>query len=82
MIKYDQDYIKYNEILKSIEYFDSFSETFLFETYRETLIIDNELPFPEGFSIQDKDLFYRLKFRALNSNRTHINLDPNLPKIN
>ena len=51
-----------------VEYFKTFSETFIFETYKDTLLMDSELPFPpELLSIENKELFYRLKFRALNS---------------
>jgi hypothetical protein len=67
--KFDQDFNKHNEALQTISYLESLSETFIFNTYRDILLIDSEMPLPDGLAEENKDLFYRLKFRALNSTR-------------
>jgi hypothetical protein len=69
MTKFDTEYSNLLEKFKSIKYLDCLSETFIFETYKETLLIDNEISFPEDVSQVNRDMFYRLKFRALNNSR-------------
>jgi len=34
------------------------------------LLVDSEISFPEDISQENRDMFYRLKFRALNSARS------------
>jgi len=46
------------------------SETFIFETYKKLLLHDSEKPFPEDIPQESRDMFYRLKFRAINSSRS------------
>jgi len=70
--KFDQDYNKNNEAFHTISYLESLSETFIFKTFRDILLVDSEMPLPDGLAEENKDLFYRLKFRAINSTRLEI----------
>jgi len=54
-------------MVEQIKYLENMSETFIFETYKKILKNDSEEPFPEDISLENRDMFYRLKFRALNS---------------
>ena len=38
----------------------------IFNEYRQVLLYDQLAEFPDDFTLKDRDLFYRLKFRALN----------------
>jgi hypothetical protein len=75
--KFDKDYNKYNEAFQTISYLESLSESFIFKTYRDILLVDSEMPLPNGLAEENKDLYYRLKFRAINSTRLEINKNIN-----
>ena len=57
-------------MITTIAYLEMMSETFIYETYQKILLSDSEKPFPEEISLENRDMFYRLKFRALNSTRS------------
>ena len=72
MKKYDIDYYAYNETFQNVNYLESLSETFIFKNYKDILLIDSEMGFPEDISPANIDMYYRLKFRAHNSIRLEI----------
>jgi hypothetical protein len=37
----------------------------IFGNYDKVLMMDSDRPFPRDFSQEDRDIFYRLKFRAM-----------------
>jgi hypothetical protein len=84
MANYNEDYLKFDEVFKTIKYLESLSETFIFNTYKEALLIDTEIPFPEDISQENRDMFYRLKFRALNWTRSSVRetLDAKVSSLN
>jgi hypothetical protein len=70
MRNFEGNYTNYQDILTTINYLELMSETFIFETYKKILLNDSEKAFPEDISLENRDMFYRLKFRALNSSRS------------
>jgi hypothetical protein len=55
-------------MLRPLEYFQKMTEEVIFERYQDILKKDQTEAFAAGFSDQNKEMFYRLKFRALNIN--------------
>ena len=66
MKKNNTDYEKHKENYNIISYLEELSESYIFKTYKEALLSDDESPFPDDISQENRDMFYRLKFRALN----------------
>jgi hypothetical protein len=65
--KFDAGAPTYLEALPRLGYLESLTESGLFEAYREALLHDTEISFPADFTQENRERYYRLKFRALNS---------------
>jgi hypothetical protein len=60
----------YTEALPRFGYLESLTESGLFEAYRAALLHDTEKCFPADFTQENRERYYRLKFRALNAARS------------
>ena len=65
--KLDSTYDSYNQALGKFDYLQSVSESSIFTAYHQALLHDNELWFHKEMTHENKEMFYRLKFRAMNS---------------
>ena len=68
--KFDAAAPAYTEALPRFGYLESLTESGLFEAYRAALLHDTEKSFPGDFTQENRERYYRLKFRALNAART------------
>jgi hypothetical protein len=66
---FDESFKTYEEALPKFEYLKSVTETFIFTAYNAVLLHDTEKFFPKDMTQENKEMYYRLKFRALNSAR-------------
>jgi hypothetical protein len=66
---FDESFKTYEEALPKFEYLKSVTETFIFTTYNSVLLHDTEKFFPKDMTQENREMYYRLKFRALNSAR-------------
>ena len=66
---FDESFKSYNEALPKFEYLKSVTESFIFNAYNAVLLHDTEKFFPKDMTQENKEMYYRLKFRALNSAR-------------
>ena len=65
MIEMEKDYDKQSQSVSACKYLSTLSESTLLEQYREVVESENVTPF--AFTAQEhKDMYYRLKIRALN----------------
>ena len=68
--KFDAAYAIYFGALPKFGYLESLTESSLFEAYRAALLYDTERSFPANFTQENRERYYRLKFRALNAARS------------
>jgi hypothetical protein len=68
--KFDAAAPTYTEALPGFGYLEILSESGLFEAYRAALLHDTEKSFPADFTQENRERYYRLKFRALNAARS------------
>jgi hypothetical protein len=68
--KFDAAAPAYTEALPRFGYLESLTESGLFEAYRAALLHDTEKSFPGDFTQENRERYYRLKFRALNAARS------------
>ena len=61
----DMDYERLGLQIKRFEPLKNLSESSLFKNFLPALHHASQLPFPPTFTLAHRDLFYRLKFRAL-----------------
>ena len=47
MMKFDEHFNNFKDILMKITYLENMSETLIYKTYTEILLHDSEKPFPE-----------------------------------
>ena len=73
--KFDEAAATYEESLPKFEYLQHFSESALFTAYRAALLHDTERNFADDLTDENKQQYYRLKFRALNAARIQTNED-------
>ena len=63
---FDQKFNTYQEPLTKIEYLKNITETDVFTAYSKVILHDTEKCFPDEMTQQNREMFYRLKFRANN----------------
>ena len=63
---FDESFKTYEEALPKFAYLKTVTESFIFTTYNAVLIHDTEKFFPKDMTQENKEMYYRLKFRALN----------------
>jgi hypothetical protein len=68
--KFDAAAPTYTEALPRFGYLEILTESGLFEAYRAALLHDTEKCFPADFTQENRERYYRLKFRALNAARS------------
>jgi hypothetical protein len=68
---FDQFFKVYEDALQKFYYLKNVTESFIFTAYNAVLLHDTEKCFPHHFTQQDMEIYYRLKFRALNSTRVN-----------
>jgi hypothetical protein len=66
---FDESFKTYEEALPKFEYLNTITETFIFNAYNAVLLHDTEKSFPKDMTQENREMYYRLKFRALNSAR-------------
>jgi len=66
---FDESFKTYEEAIPKFEYLKTVTETFIFTAYNAVLLHDTEKFFPKDMTQENKEMYYRLKFRALNSAR-------------
>ena len=66
---FDEGYQKYLENYENFKYLESVSETWLFTNYISAIKYDSLRPFSNEFTLENRDMLYRLKFKALNAVR-------------
>ena len=66
---FDESFKTYYEALPKFEYLKTVTESFIFTSYNAVLLHDTEKFFPKDMTQENKEMYYRLKFRALNSAR-------------
>ena len=68
--KFDAAAPTYLEALPRFGYLESLTESGLFEAYIAALQHDTEISFPADFTQENRERYYRLKFRAFNAARS------------
>lgn len=68
--KFDVAVPTYLEALPTFGYLESLTESGIFKAYRAALLHDTEKSFPADFTQENRERYYRLKFRALNEARS------------
>jgi len=68
--QFDESYKAYREVLPQLEYLKTITEAIVCRAYHAALLHDSEKYFTASMSDNNKEQFYRLKFRALNLART------------
>jgi hypothetical protein len=66
---FDESFRTYENALPKFEYLKTVTETFIFTAYNAVLLHDTEKFFPKDMTQENREMYYRLKFRALNSVR-------------
>jgi hypothetical protein len=66
---FDESFKTYDEALPKFAYLKTVTETFIFTAYNTVLLHDTEKYFPKDMTQENREMYYRLKFRALNSAR-------------
>jgi hypothetical protein len=66
---FDESFKTYDEALPKFEYLKTVTESFIFSAYNKVLLHDTEKFFPKILTQENREMYYRLKFRALNSAR-------------
>jgi hypothetical protein len=66
---FDESFKTYDEALPKFEYLKTVTESFIFTAYNKVLLHDTEKFFPKILTQENREMYYRLKFRALNSAR-------------
>ena len=59
----------FNGFLPKFEYLQDITETTLFQIYLEVLIHDTEKYFPDDMNAENREQYYRLKFRAAKTSK-------------
>lgn len=68
--KFDAAAPTFTEALPRFGYLESLTESCLFEAYRAALLHDTDKSFPVDFTQENRERYYRLKFRAFNAARS------------
>ena len=66
---FDESFKTYEEALPKFAYLKTVTESFIFTAYNAVFLHDTEKFFPKDMTQENKETYYRLKFRALNSAR-------------
>ncbi len=66
---FDKSYASLKDAIPRFGYLKTLSELDLFKAYKAAIQHDTEKPFPATLNHENREMYYRLKFRALNSNR-------------
>lgn len=66
---FDKSYAALKDAVQKFDYLKTLSELEVFKAYKAAIQHDSEKPFPATMSHENREMYYRLKFRALNSNR-------------
>jgi hypothetical protein len=66
---FDEYFKTYEDVLPKFEYLKAVTETFIFTAYNAVLIHDTDKFFTKDMTQENRKMYYRLKFRALNSAR-------------
>jgi hypothetical protein len=68
---FDNSFKNYDEALSKFAYLKTVTESFIFTAYNAVLVHDTEKFFPKDMTQDNREMYYRLKFRALNSARVN-----------
>ena len=66
---FDESFKTFDEALPKFEYLKTVTESFIFTAYNAVLLHDTEKFFPKDMTQENREMYYRLKFRALKSAR-------------
>jgi hypothetical protein len=66
---FDESFKTYDEALSKFAYLKTVTESFIFTAHNAVLLHDTEKFFPKEMTQENREMYYRLKFRALNSAR-------------
>jgi hypothetical protein len=66
---FDKSYAALKDVIPRFDYLKTLSELDVFKAYKAAIQHDSEKPFPATLNHENREMYYRLKFRALNSNR-------------
>jgi len=66
---FDKSYAALKDVIPRFDYLKTLSELDVFKAYKAAIQHDTEKPFPATLNHENREMYYRLKFRALNSNR-------------
>ena len=66
---FDESFKTHEEALPKFAYLKNVTESFIFTAYNAVLLHDTEKFFPKDMTQENREMYYRLKFRALNSAR-------------
>jgi hypothetical protein len=66
---FDRSFKTYEGDLLKFQYLKDVTESFIFTAYNAVLLHDTEKFFPKDMIQENREMYYRLKFRALNSAR-------------
>ena len=66
---FDESFQTYDEALPKFAYLKTVTESFIYTAYNAVLLHDTEKFFPKDMTQENREMYYRLKFRALNSAR-------------
>ena len=90
MKKLDGSYDNYHALLPTFDYLKSLTENDIFKMYQSALLHDTQKYFPLDMTSENKELYYRLKFKALNQSmkenkneisQKQVQIDTNLKKF-
>ncbi len=62
--QFDESFKKYRDVLPQLEYLKGITEAIVCKAYHAVLVHDTEKFFPANLSSENKQQYYRLKFRA------------------
>jgi hypothetical protein len=66
---FDESFKTYEVALPKFVFLKTVTESFIFAAYNAVLLHDTEKIFPKDMNQENREMYYRLKFRALNSAR-------------
>jgi len=66
---FDKSYAALKDVIPSFDYLKTLSELDVYKAYKAAIQHDTEKPFPATLSHENREMYYRLKFRALNSTK-------------
>ena len=61
----EEGYERYREVVERVGYLKEVNEAMIYESYKEKVMEDQERSFGEEMSEENRDLYYRMKFRVI-----------------